>query len=41
VDTFIEIGSGSVLTGLIKKIDKTVRAATINSVEAIESFQLA
>jgi [acyl-carrier-protein] S-malonyltransferase len=40
VDTFIEIGSGSVLTGLIKKIDKTVRTAAINSKEAIESFQL-
>jgi [acyl-carrier-protein] S-malonyltransferase len=40
VDTFIEIGSGSVLTGLIKKIDKTVRVVAINSKEAIESFQL-
>jgi [acyl-carrier-protein] S-malonyltransferase len=39
VDTFIEIGSGSVLTGLIKKIDKTVRVTAINSKEAIESFQ--
>jgi [acyl-carrier-protein] S-malonyltransferase len=39
VDSFIEIGSGSVLTGLIKKIDKTVRAVAINSKEAIESFQ--
>jgi [acyl-carrier-protein] S-malonyltransferase len=40
VDTFIEIGSGSVLTGLVKKIDKTVRVVAINSKEAIESFQL-
>lgn len=39
VDTFIEIGSGSVLTGLIKKIDKTVRIVTINSKEAIESYE--
>lgn len=38
VDTFIEIGSGSVLSGLIKKIDKTVRIYTINSDEAIERF---
>lgn len=38
VDTFVEIGSGSVLTGLIKKIDKTVRIYTINSDEAIERF---
>ncbi|QGQ96191.1 [acyl-carrier-protein] S-malonyltransferase [Paenibacillus psychroresistens] len=40
VDTFIEIGSGSVLTGLVKKIDKTVRVVAINSKEAIESFQV-
>lgn len=41
VDTFIEIGSGSVLAGLIKKIDKTVRIVAINSKEAIDSFQSA
>jgi [acyl-carrier-protein] S-malonyltransferase len=39
VDTFIEIGSGTVLTGLVKKIDKTVRAVAINSKDAIDSFQ--
>jgi [acyl-carrier-protein] S-malonyltransferase len=39
VDTFVEIGSGSVLSGLIKKIDKTVRIVTINSKEAIENFE--
>lgn len=39
VDTFIEIGSGSVLAGLIKKVDKSVRTVSINSMEAIESFQ--
>lgn len=38
VDTFIEIGSGNVLSGLIKKIDGTVRIHTLNSVAAIESF---
>ena len=31
VDTFIEIGSGSVLTGLIKKTDKTVKLFNMNS----------
>ncbi|WP_040948618.1 ACP S-malonyltransferase [Gorillibacterium massiliense] len=40
VDTFIEIGSGSVLSGLIKKIDRNVRTFTINSMEAIQSFSL-
>lgn len=38
VDTFVEIGSGSVLSGLIKKIDKRVRIITLNSLEAIEAL---
>ncbi|SDD95723.1 [acyl-carrier-protein] S-malonyltransferase [Paenibacillus sp. UNCCL117] len=39
VDTFIEFGSGSVLTGLIKKIDRSVTVHTINSLEALEQFK--
>jgi len=35
VDTFVEIGSGSVLTGLIRKIDRSVKVYTVNSVEAL------
>lgn len=38
VDTFVEIGSGSVLAGLIKKVDKQVQAVSINSIEALEKF---
>ena len=38
VDTFVEIGSGSVLTGLIKKIDRNVQIITINKLEALESL---
>ncbi|RED65966.1 ACP S-malonyltransferase [Cohnella lupini] len=31
VDTFVEIGSGTVLAGLIKKIDKSVQVISINN----------
>lgn len=34
VDTFVEIGSGTVLAGLIKKIDKSVRVISVNSAAA-------
>lgn len=40
VDTFIEIGPGNVLTGLIKKIDKNVRLINISSLESIEALQV-
>jgi [acyl-carrier-protein] S-malonyltransferase len=38
VDTFVEIGSGTVLAGLIKKVDKQVQTVSINSREALEKF---
>lgn len=38
VDTFVEIGSGTVLAGLIKKTDKSVKVVSINSVSAIDAF---
>lgn len=38
VDVFVEIGSGTVLAGLIKKIDKNVRVISINSVAAAEAL---
>ncbi|GFR37771.1 malonyl CoA-acyl carrier protein transacylase [Insulibacter thermoxylanivorax] len=37
VDTFVEIGSGSVLTGLIRKIDRSAAVYTVNSVESLEA----
>ncbi|NBD22504.1 ACP S-malonyltransferase [Paenibacillus glycinis] len=40
VDTFVEIGSGTVLAGLIKKIDKSVNIVPINSVEALKAAAL-
>ncbi|MCS7459498.1 ACP S-malonyltransferase [Paenibacillus doosanensis] len=40
VDVFVEIGSGTVLAGLIKKIDRSVKVYSINSKEALEQFAL-
>lgn len=39
VDTFVEIGAGSVLSGLIKKIDRSVRLFTLNSLAAINEME--
>jgi [acyl-carrier-protein] S-malonyltransferase len=38
VDTFVEIGSGTVLAGLIKKTDKSAKVYSINSLSAIDAF---
>lgn len=38
VDTFCEIGPGNVLSGLIKKIDSSVKTYALNSVQTIEMF---
>lgn len=40
VDTFVEIGSGTVLAGLIKKIDRGVRVISVNSVASLDSVQV-
>ena len=37
VTDFVEVGPGKVLSGLIKKIDKTVKVRNINSIEAINN----
>ncbi|GKS10062.1 malonyl CoA-acyl carrier protein transacylase [Paenibacillus chitinolyticus] len=34
VDTFVEIGSGTVLAGLIKKVSRSVKVVSVNSLEA-------
>ncbi|GJM83417.1 hypothetical protein HMSSN139_59130 [Paenibacillus sp. HMSSN-139] len=33
---FVEIGPGSVLTGLIKKIDKSVRLFNVSGLDSLE-----
>lgn len=40
VDTFVEIGSGNVLAGLIRKIDKTVKVIAVNSLENAQAAVL-
>lgn len=37
VDTFFEVGSGKVLTGLTRRINKVVKALTIGTAEEIEA----
>ena len=39
VDVFIELGSGGVLAGLIKRIDPAVRSISIGSPAELESAQ--
>ncbi|MGG4343415.1 ACP S-malonyltransferase [Paenibacillus lautus] len=41
VDTFVEIGPGSVLSGLIKKIDKSVKVINVNSLDSVSSLETA
>lgn len=36
VDTFIEIGSGNVLSGLVKKVNRQVRVFAVNDIETLE-----
>jgi [acyl-carrier-protein] S-malonyltransferase len=36
VRTFVEVGPGNVLSGLVKRIDRSVKAVSINSVEALD-----
>ncbi len=40
VDQFIEIGPGKVLSGLVKRINKSVKINTINSQEDIENLKI-
>ena len=34
--TFVEVGPGNVLSGLVKRIDRSVKTVSVNSIEALE-----
>ena len=38
VDNFIEIGAGNVLSGLVKRINKTVNSSSLQNIENIENY---
>jgi len=38
VQTFVEVGPGNVLTGLVKRIDRTAKAISVNSLAALEKL---
>jgi [acyl-carrier-protein] S-malonyltransferase len=40
VTNFIEIGPGKVLSGLVKRIDKTINVNTINKLEDLNNIKL-
>jgi len=38
VRTFVEVGPGNVLSGLVKRIDRSVKAVSVNSIAALEEL---
>jgi [acyl-carrier-protein] S-malonyltransferase len=38
VHTFVEVGPGNVLSGLVKRIDRTAKAISVNSLAALEKL---
>ena len=39
VRTFVEVGPGNVLSGLVKRIDRSVKAVSVNSLAALEKLE--
>ena len=37
--TFVEVGPGNVLSGLLKRIDKTVKAVSVNNVAGLKKVE--
>ena len=38
VRTFVEVGPGNVLSGLVKRIDRTAKSISVNSLAALEKL---
>jgi len=38
VTTFVEVGAGKVLTGMIRRIDRDLSGVSVQSLEDIEAF---
>jgi [acyl-carrier-protein] S-malonyltransferase len=39
VTTFVEVGPGNVLSGLVKRIDRGVRAISVNDLASLEQAE--
>ena len=39
VSTFVEVGPGSVLSGLVKRIDRSVKAISVNNLASLEKLE--
>ena len=39
VKTFVEVGPGNVLSGLVKRIDRTVKAVSVNNLAALKNLE--
>jgi [acyl-carrier-protein] S-malonyltransferase len=39
VKTFVEVGPGNVLSGLVKRIDRSVKAVSVNNLQALERLK--
>jgi len=39
VTTFVEVGPGNVLSGLIKRIDRSVRAFSVNDLASLDEVE--
>jgi [acyl-carrier-protein] S-malonyltransferase len=39
VKTFVEVGPGNVLSGLVKRIDRSVRAVSVNNVSSLQKLE--